>query len=130
MVVSQLIERKRIHRILEVFAELIGRGYEDYRLYLIGSGERETALRSLAEKLQLREKVIFCGQMRHEQLLPVVSASKAMLVYTEKDNNMVSIVESIAVGTPVVTTAVPYNAAYIRQEQLGSRRMTGAWKHW
>ena len=119
VVVSQLIERKRIHRILEVFAELIGRGYEDYRLYLIGSGERETALRSLAEKLQLREKVIFCGQMRHEQLLPVVAASKAMLVYTEKDNNMVSIVESIAVGTPVVTTAVPYNAAYIRQEQLG-----------
>lgn len=32
---------------------------------------------------------------------------------------MVSIVESIAVGTPVVTTAVPYNAAYIRREALG-----------
>lgn len=118
-VVSQLIERKRIHRILEIFAELIGRGYEDYKLYLIGSGEKERELRALAEKLKLQERVIFCGQMTHEQLLPVVAASKAMLVYTCKDNNMVSIVESIAVGTPVVTTAVPYNAAYIRREQLG-----------
>lgn len=119
VVVSQLIERKRIHRILEVFAELIARGYGDYRLYLIGRGEREGALRALAEKLALQEKVVFCGQMTHSQLLPVVAASKAMLVYTGKDNNMVSIVESIAVGTPVVTTAVPYNAAYIRREQLG-----------
>ena len=32
---------------------------------------------------------------------------------------MVSIVESIAVGTPVVTTSVPYNAAYIRADRLG-----------
>ena len=32
---------------------------------------------------------------------------------------MVSIVESIALGTPVVTTSVPYNASYIRREELG-----------
>lgn len=119
VVVSQLIERKRIHRILEVFAELIARGYGDYQLYLIGRGEREGALRAQAEKLALQDKVVFCGQMTHAQLLPVVAASKALLVYTGKDNSMVSIVESIAVGTPVVTTEVPYNAAYIRREQLG-----------
>ena len=38
---------------------------------------------------------------------------------TEKDNNMVSVVESIAVGTPVLTTSVPYNSYYIRRENLG-----------
>lgn len=43
----------------------------------------------------------------------------AMLVYTEKDNNMISIVESIAVGTPVLTTTVPYNASYITEYGLG-----------
>lgn len=118
-VVSQMIERKRIHRILEVFAELIDRGYEDYTLLLIGSGEKEEELRALAERLHIQERVVFCGQMTHAQLLPIVAASKALLVYTSKDNNMVSIVESIAVGTPVVTTRVPYNAAYIRQEHLG-----------
>ena len=42
-----------------------------------------------------------------------------MLVYTEKDNNMVSIVESLALATPVITTDVPYNASYIKAEKLG-----------
>ena len=118
-VVSQLIGRKRIDRIIEVFAEFVTGGYEDYTLYLIGSGEKEEELRALVRKLQLQEQVVFCGQMTHMQLVPVVAASEAMLVYTCKDNNMVSVVESIAVGTPVVTTTVPYNAAYIRREQLG-----------
>lgn len=57
--------------------------------------------------------------MSHAALMPVVAKSKALLVSTRKDNNMVSIVESIALGTPVVTTSVPYNAAYIRREELG-----------
>lgn len=119
VVVSQLIDRKRIHRIIEVFAEFARGGQEEYKLYIIGSGEREAGLRALVKELQVQEQVVFCGRMTHEQLLPIVASSQALLVYTSKDNNMVSIVESIAVGTPVVTTAVPYNAAYIRREALG-----------
>lgn len=119
VVVSQLIGRKRIDRIFEAFAEFVGNGHEDYKLQVIGSGEKEGELRELVRRLRLQNKVIFCGRMTHAQLLPVVAASEALLVYTCKDNNMVSIVESIAVGTPVVTTTVPYNAAYIRREQLG-----------
>lgn len=118
-VVSQLIDRKRIHRIIEVFAEFANCGHEDYSLYIIGSGDRERQLRKLACEKGVQGQVLFCGHMTHEELIPIVAASKAMLVYTSKDNNMVSVVESIAVGTPVVTTAVPYNAAYIRKERLG-----------
>ena len=118
-VVSQLIGRKRIDRIIEVFAEFVQKGYEEYKLYIIGSGEKEEQLRMLVQEKQLQDQIVFCGQMTHAQLLPVVAGSEALLVYTSKDNNMVSIVESIAVGTPVVTTSVPYNAAYIRREQLG-----------
>ena len=32
---------------------------------------------------------------------------------------MVSIVESIAAGTPVVTSPVPFNASYIKKASLG-----------
>lgn len=119
VVVSQLIGRKRIDRIIEVFTEFVRKGNGEYKLYIIGSGEKEEWLRSLVQEQQMQDRVVFCGQMTHTQLLPVVARSEAMLVYTSKDNNMVSIVESIAVGTPVVTTTVPYNAAYIRRERLG-----------
>lgn len=119
VVVSQLIERKQIHKTIEAFADFVEKGNKDYTLYLIGQGEEEGALRRTVLDRKMEDKVRFYGQMTHEQLLPIVAKSKALLVYTRKDNNMVSIVESIAVGTPVVTTPVPYNAEYIRREKLG-----------
>lgn len=118
-VVSQLIGRKRIDRIIDSFAAFWKHGHRDYRLYIIGRGELEEELRKQAGLLCPEEAVVFCGQLAHEQLLPLVARSKALLVATEKDNNMVSVVESIAVGTPVVTTSVPYNACYISRENLG-----------
>lgn len=119
VVVSQLIGRKRINRIIEAFTEFVGRGYDEYKLYIIGSGEKDAQLRTLVQELRMQDRIFFSGQMTHAQLLPVVAESEALLVYTCKDNNMVSVVESIAVGTPVVTTSVPYNASYIRRNKLG-----------
>lgn len=119
VVVSQLIGRKRIDKIIDSFAEFYNRGHREYSLNIIGSGELGAELKEQVKRLSLEEAVIFCGQLTHEELLPIVAQSKALLVATEKDNNMVSIVESIAVGTPVVTTSVPYNAHYIRQCKLG-----------
>lgn len=118
-VVSQFIARKQIDRTIEAFADFVERGNGDYTLYLIGQGPEEAALRETAVRRNVEQRIRFCGQMTHEQLLPVVAGARALLVYTRQDNNMVSIVESIAVGTPVVTTSVPYNAEYIEREQLG-----------
>lgn len=118
-VVSQLIPRKRISHTIEVFGSFVKAGHGTYVLHIIGEGEEEMSLRKLVCRLGLEEKVTFHGKLSHEKLLPLVASSRALLVSTEKDNNMVSIVESIALGTPVVTTSVPYNAAYIRREELG-----------
>ncbi|MCM1266493.1 MAG: glycosyltransferase family 4 protein [Bacteroidales bacterium] len=118
-VVSQLIPRKCIAHTITVFADFVRAGHESCRLRIIGAGEEEEMLRELVKRLAVEERVVFHGKLSHEELLPLVAASKALLVSTKKDNNMVSIVESIALGTPVVTTSVPYNASYIRREELG-----------
>lgn len=118
-VVSQLISRKRIEHTIEAFGDFVEAGHPSYRLDIIGAGEEEENLKCLVRERRLEERVTFWGKLSHEKLLPIVAASKALLVSTEKDNNMVSIVESIALGTPVVTTPVPYNASYIRREELG-----------
>ena len=52
-------------------------------------------------------------------MIPLLASSWALLVNTEQDNNMLSIVEVIACGVPVVTTTVPLNSAYIIREGLG-----------
>ena len=119
VVVSQLSPRKQIDHTIEAFAGFVEADHSSYRLKVIGTGEEEAALKRLTHRLGMEEKVAFLGKLSHETLLPVVASSKALLVSTRKDNNMVSIVESIALGTPVVTTSVPYNASYIRREELG-----------
>ena len=57
--------------------------------------------------------------MSHNDLIPILCKAKALLINTIKDNNMVSIVESIAVGTPILTTDIPLNSEYIKKYQLG-----------
>lgn len=85
----------------------------------MGEGEEKESLKALTKKLNADKNVIFTGKLNHSELIEVLKKSKAMLVYTEKDNNMVSIVESIALATPIITTSVPYNSNYIKSSKLG-----------
>lgn len=118
VVCSQLIARKRIDRIIEKFHAFSQR-HPDWELRIFGEGDREEELRSQVAALGAESQIKFFGKADHRVLKEQLAKASAMLVYTEKDNNMVSIVESIACGTPVVTTGVPYNAAYIRANALG-----------
>ena len=118
IVSSQLIARKQIDKTIHVFSDFVA-GHPDYQLYICGEGDKENELKQQVNTLQLNEAVTFLGKVPHETLKSYLSRAAAMLIYTKKDNNMVSVVESIACGTPVITTSVPYNASYIRQYALG-----------
>ncbi len=119
VVCSQLIGRKRVDGILDRFSSYLQRYDSECQLYIIGDGEEMFPLKERAEALGISEKVLFMGRLSHREMLPILSGAMALLVNTEKDNNMVSIVEAIATGTPIVTTDVPLNATYIREHELG-----------
>lgn len=119
VVCSQLIARKRIDGILRKFKEYIDETAKATKLIIIGDGDERAKLERQSIELDLQDKVVFMGKLRHAELLQLLARAKALLVNTEKDNSMISIVESIAVGTPVVTTEVPLNAAYIKKYKLG-----------
>lgn len=119
VVVSQLIERKHIDLIIDRFAAFTRGDYKDYELKIIGDGVLKEALQIQAEQLGKEKNIQFLGKLDHNRLMPVLAGAKALLIYTSKDNSMVSIVESIAAGTPVITTSVPFNVPYILKNQLG-----------
>ncbi len=119
VVCSQLIPRKRIDGIIQKFAEYLNKYDSTAVLYIIGSGTLDDVLKELVKQLKIESNVIFTGKMNHEEIQPILSRAKALLVNTVKDNNMISIVESIAVGTPIVTTDVPLNSEYIIASKLG-----------
>ena len=119
IVCSQLIERKRIDGILEKFSSYLNKYDSSAGLYIVGSGELEEKLKEKATVLGCDSNVFFEGKMSHSQLMPILAEASALLINTVKDNSMISIVEAISVGTPVVTTDVPLNSEYIIKNSLG-----------
>ncbi|MDL2281599.1 glycosyltransferase [Parabacteroides sp. OttesenSCG-928-G06] len=121
VVVSRLVPGKRIDRIILNFKRFIDTYTicAHYKLLLIGKGEAESTLRALVHDLHLEEKVLFCGFLSHDKLYPMVSRSKALLIDTERDLNMVSIPESVVAGTPVLANTQPGSSYYIEQNDLG-----------
>ena len=73
----------------------------------------------LCGELNISLNVEFKGNRSHKEIIPMLAKSKAMIINTIKDNSMLTIVESIACGTPIVTTDVPYNCYYIEKNNLG-----------
>lgn len=124
IVCSQLIKRKRIDGILRYFAAYLTRYNGEGKLYIVGDGEERFVLETLCVELQIKDAVVFTGRLTHDEMVPLLAGAQGLLVNTEKDNSMISIVEAIAVGTPVITTDVPLNASYIRANELG---IVGEW---
>ena len=119
IVIARLIESKRLDKIITQFHRFVQNGHPDYQLYFFGGGEKEKALKSQTAALGLTDNITFFGNTPHHTLTDYLAQARALLIYTEKDNSMISIIESIACGTPIITTSVPNNATYIRQYALG-----------
>lgn len=118
--VSQLIERKRIDGIIRIMTDYKHCAVErPMKLIIIGEGESSTSLKNLSTSLGIDEDVIFKGRMDHDEMLPYLQHAQALLINTVKDNSMISIIESIACGTPVLSTSVPLNSPEIIRERLG-----------
>lgn len=119
VVCSQLIERKRIDGILLNFKRYLEKYNNSASLYIIGEGELKQALIKQSHELNIADNVVFTGKMNHGDLKPLLSKALALLVNTAQDNNMISIVEAIAVATPILTTTIPLNSKYIIEHSLG-----------
>lgn len=119
IVASQLIERKQIDQIIIKFSKFLTIIDTDYRLLIIGDGDKKESLVKLAKELKINDKVSFIQKLEHEKLVKYISESKAFLINTRQDNNMISITESIACATPVITTSIPTNSINIKENILG-----------
>ena len=76
------------------------------RLLLVGKGDFESQLRDLAATLGVGERVHFLGSVDHNLMPIILSAADAMVLPTVSEGLANAWVESIACGTPVVTTDV------------------------
>ncbi|OBX18634.1 glycoside hydrolase [Erythrobacter sp. QSSC1-22B] len=81
-------------------------GLPDARLLLVGKGEDEATLRSLADELGVAGRVHFLGLLDHDLLPLVLSAADAMVLPSASEGLANAWVEALACGTPLVITDV------------------------
>lgn len=117
--VAQLIKRKNVALTIEKFADFCRNCDNEYKLYILGKGEEYDNLSALIDRLGMKDNIFLCGVKNREEVAKLMRHATASLIDTKGDYNMVSIAETIACGTPVITNSIPYSSYYIRSNRLG-----------
>lgn len=103
---------------LEVALEALART-EGISLLLAGEGAERPALERRAAELGLDGKVRFLGAQPRERVLELFKAADAALLSSSWENFPHTVVEALAVGTPVLATRTGGVAEVVRHERNG-----------
>ncbi len=99
--VGNLIELKGHHLAIEAIADM-----PDMTLIVIGTGPEEEALRALAARLGIADRVRFHGVMPQAALRSYYSAADLLILASSREGWPNVLLEAMACGTPVVATRV------------------------
>lgn len=102
--VGRLDTQKAFHFAIEAFSQVVA-SHPGLRLRIVGQGPAEAELRELVDALDIRDKVEFCGFQR--EVGRYYLAAKLTLLTSLYEGLPNVLIESIALGTPVVAFDCP-----------------------
>lgn len=112
--VGRLAPNKKQSDIIRGFAYYNLHRNMQSRLFLVGSGEKESyaeELKKYAAKLKVDERVVFTGHIPFSEILGYYEASDVFICMSEHEGFCVPLVEAMKFGLPIVaynSTAIPY----------------------
>jgi len=77
-----------------------------FRLIIVGAGPEEKRLRNLARELGLTDRINFLGGVLHEDMCAIYNAADALVLASESEGWPNVLLESMACGTPVISSEV------------------------
>jgi len=103
--VGRLMPAKGVHVLIEAFAALDGTPW----LLIVGTGDERDTLERLAADLDVRERVVFAGNVAHSEVPRYLSAMDLMVLPSLKTKRFNEpfgrvLVEAMACGVPVIGT--------------------------
>jgi glycosyltransferase involved in cell wall biosynthesis len=123
--VAALRPEKNVGKLIEAFAQIADL-YPSAKLVIVGDGVGKKALKMLAERIGLYDKVVFTGNLDHpETILP---AFELFALSSDTEQMPISVIEAMAAGLPVVSTDVGdvaqmvsrQNAPYVQETTAGA----------
>ena len=119
--VGRFAALKGIDRLLEATAHL--KRNRDLRLMIVGGDGEQTPesreLASLSRRFGILDRVTFAGRVDHEDMPLYYSAADVLALPSHYESFGLVALESLACGTPVVTTQVGAMEKIIRQDETG-----------
>jgi teichuronic acid biosynthesis glycosyltransferase TuaC len=112
--VGNLVELKGVHLTLAALAEL-----SDVTLLIAGEGREEHNLRQLAQRLRVRSRVRFLGNVPHAELADYYNAADVLVLASSREGMPNVVLEALACGTPVIATPVEGVAELITAPEAG-----------
>jgi glycosyltransferase involved in cell wall biosynthesis len=102
--------------VIDAFA-IVLRQDPSAKLYLIGAGPLRNKLESLVQTLGLTSRIVFCGAMPNEKVAECFERADIFMNASFLDSAPLSILEAMASGLPVVTTAAGGIPFLLRHEE-------------
>ena len=115
-IVGRLVPVKDHLTLIKAFAKLVAR-LPSARLLIVGDGQELDNLKAFVEQQQLNERVIFTGFRR--DILALLNVMHAFVLSSLKEGQSISILEAMAVGLPVVATAVGGTPELVMDNETG-----------
>ena len=103
--VGFLIERKRVDVLINIFNKLTKK-HDFLKLIIVGEGPLHTDLKNLAEALNIKDKIIFTGEVKPNKVVDYMNASDIFVLPSSYEGRPNVIIEAMACKLPVVTTNV------------------------
>jgi glycosyltransferase involved in cell wall biosynthesis len=116
-IIGRLVPVKN-HELFLAAAQIVAREMPAARFVIVGGGERREALEAEVARLGLGDAVLFTGWRSD---LPTIYADlDAVVIASRNEGTPVSLIEAMAAGVPVVSTAVGGVPDLLRGGELGT----------
>ena len=103
--VSRLTPRKGIRYLVEAMRILKDeKGIADAKLTIVGEGDEEAELKSLAARLGIQDAVLFRGRVAHDRLPQEYNAADIFCLPSLNEGMSNTLLEALASGLPIVAT--------------------------
>ncbi len=115
---GRLVPWKGFSVLIDAVAE-VKKEIHDAILYIAGEGPLREELEKKSKDAGLSESVIFLGKVQQALLFEYMKASDVFVLNTDYEGFSHQLLETMSLGTPIITTPVGGNVEVIEQEKTG-----------
>ncbi len=118
IVVSRLVGYKRVDWAVKLVKEL-SKEFSGIHLVIVGSGPELSALKQLADDLEICDRIEFKSNVNQEDLISLISQSLLLIHPSLIEGFGIVLVEAAALGTPFVAADIPTSVELKKRLKAG-----------